>query len=151
MRLFANILNEDKQKQLDIINTHNPFNPELGEHTWIKSTDDVNTYQEVWEKEGELCDMTPDFTKDQAQKALESGKITVYSSYPISQGIFVTPSKMEAQNYAGNGKVYSKVVNLDDVAWIDTLQGQYAKINESKKVITINESQMISLFETATI
>lgn len=152
MKLFANILNEDKEQQFELINSNNPFNPDLGNHTWIKSCDDIKTYEEVWSEEGELYDATPDFTKQDAQHALESGKIKVYSSYPITQGIFVTPSKMEAQNYAGNGKIYAKTVNLNDVAWIDNLQGQYANINESKKIITINESQIMTLlFEAATI
>ena len=62
------------------------------------------------------------------KKALKTRKITVYSSYNIKPGTFVTPSKMEAQNYAGSSKVYFKTVNLEDVAWIDPFQGQYAKI-----------------------
>ncbi len=73
---------------------------------------------------------TPDFTEEDLQNALETGRVTVYSSYPIKDGIFVTPSRMEAQNYAGEGKVYSKTVALEDVAWIDSLQGQYAKVEE---------------------
>ena len=32
---------------------------------------------------------------------------------------------MEAMAYAGNGKVYEKSVNTNEVAWIDSLQGQY--------------------------
>lgn len=31
--------------------------------------------------------------------------------------------------YSGNGKVYSMEVPLSEVAWIDELQGQYAKAN----------------------
>ena len=53
----------------------------------------------------------------------------VYSSHPIKNGTFVTPSKMEAMSYASSDKVYSKVVSLYDVAWIDPTQGQYAKTN----------------------
>ena len=56
-------------------------------------------------------------------------KIVVYSSHPIKNGTFVTPSKMEATSYASSDKVYSKVVSLYDVAWIDPTQGQYAKTN----------------------
>ena len=37
---------------------------------------------------------------------------------------------MEAKSYAGAGKVYEKEVSIDDVAWIDDLQGQYAPTNE---------------------
>ena len=70
-----------------------------------------------------------------AEQALATGKITVYSSYPIIQGTFVTPSKMEAESYSGTGKVYKKTVDIKDVAWIDPTQGQYARIEEGKKSI----------------
>lgn len=75
--------------------------------------------------------------------ALEKGSIRVYSSYPIKDGIFVTPSIMEAQSYSGDGKVYSKIVNLNDVAWIDPTQGQYAKVsgdNGSKPKFSLNDN-----------
>lgn len=75
---------------------------------------------------------TPDFTLVDAAKALKKGKVTVYSSYPIENGVFVTPSKMEAESYAGDGKVYSKEMNLDDVAWIDSNEGQVAVVPEVK-------------------
>lgn len=120
-----------KQKQLDIILKNNPVEDDY--HTWIRSIDDIKTYEEALQEDldGETQDLTPDFKKADLEKALETGKMTVYSSYPIEQGIFVTPSKMEAQSYAGSGKVYSKEINLDDVAWIDTLQGQYARVQPS--------------------
>lgn len=75
---------------------------------------------------------TPDFTLVDAAKALKKGKVTVYSSYPIENGAFVTPSKMEAESYAGGGKVYSKDTNLDDVAWIDSNEGQVAMVPEGE-------------------
>ena len=120
-----------KQKQLDIILKSNPAEDDY--HTWIRSVDDIKTYEEALQEEldGETQGLTPDFKKADLEKALETGKMTVYSSYPIEQGIFVTPSKMEAQSYAGSEKVYSKEISLDDVAWIDTLQGQYAKVQPS--------------------
>lgn len=83
---------------------------------------------------------TPDFTENDLRKTLETGEVTVYSSKPIEQGIFVTPSKMEAESYAGNGKVYSKRVRLDDVAWIDSLQGQYAKVEETEDAMGVSTS-----------
>ena len=120
-----------KQKQLDIVLENNPVEDDY--HTWIRSIDDIKTYQEAIQEDldGEIQDLTPDFKKADLEKTLETGKITVYSSYPIEQGIFVTPSKMEAQSYAGSNKVYSKEVNLKDIAWIDTLQGQYAKVEDA--------------------
>lgn len=70
---------------------------------------------------------TPDWTYADAQKALKTGKVAVYSSHTIKNGTFVTPSKMEAEAYGG-GKVFKKIVSISDVAWIDDVQGQYAKV-----------------------
>ena len=119
-----------KQKQLDIVLKNNPANDDY--HTWIRSVDDIKTFEETLQDD-DWADyveegFNPDYTGDMIKEALESGKITVYSSYPIEQGIFVSPSRMEAESYSGNGKVYSKEVNLKDVAWIDPTQGQYAKV-----------------------
>ena len=124
--------NNFKKQQNEIIQKSNPRDKDLGEHTWINSVEDIKTYQEALNSdEYENGNLTPDMTEDMVSKALETGKMTVYSSYPIEQGTFVTPSKMEAQNYAGDGKVYSKEISLNDVAWIDSLQGQYAKVEEN--------------------
>lgn len=122
-----------KEKQLNIILKNNPVNDDY--HTWIRNIKDIKTFEETL-KDPDWSDyvdegFNPDFTGDMVKEALNKGKITVYSSYPIEQGIFVSPSKMEAESYSGNGKVYSKDVNLTDVAWIDPTQGQYAKINNT--------------------
>lgn len=124
-----------KEAQNKIIQESNPVEDEL--HTWIRSVNDIKTFEETLEDSDykEYYEAGKDFDEtysaDMARKALETGKITVYSSYPIKQGIFVTPSKMEAQSYSGNGKVYSKEVKLTDVAWIDPTQGQYAKVKST--------------------
>ena len=129
-----------KQQQLDIINKENPMTDDY--HTGIRDVKDIQTYQEAVNNDDSLdTGITPDFTGKDIQKALDTGKITVYSSYPIEQGVFVTPSKMEAQNYAGNNQVYSKEVNLNDVAWIDSLQGQYAKVDNKVNQQPIVDSQ----------
>lgn len=121
-----------KQKQNDIIQKYNPKDESLGEHTWINSADDIKTFKEALDYDDyESGNLTPDFTEEMVNKALGSGKVTIYSSYPIEQGTFVTPSKMEAGNYAGNNKIYSKEVSLKDVAWLDSLQGQYAKVDNN--------------------
>ena len=114
-----------KAAQLATIERNNPFDPELGAHTWIRSAEDILTYREAIDSFGGVDDVTPDFRASDVQRALDSGYMTVYSSYPIELGTFVTPSRMEAQNYAGDGRVYSKRVPLDDVAWLDEVQGQY--------------------------
>ena len=121
----SNNLSGRKAAQLATIERNNPFDPELGAHTWIRSAEDILTYREAIDSFGGVDDVTPDFRASDVQRALDSGYMTVYSSYPIELGTFVTPSRMEAQNYAGDGRVYSKRVPLDDVAWLDEVQGQY--------------------------
>lgn len=127
--IYESIYKVDKQKQLDIILKNNPANDdEYTYHTWIRTIDDIKTFEEVIEDENpNKSDLTPDFKKKDIEKALKTKRIIIYSSKEIAPGIFVTPSKMEAQSYAGNGKVYSREVMLSDIAWIDPLQGQYAK------------------------
>lgn len=137
-------LQKNKEKQLEIIQKTNPMHDDY--HTGIRSIEDIKTYQEALndDLDGEIQDLTPDFKADELRKALETGEITVYSSYPIEQGVFVTPSKMEAGSYAGNiNKVYSKKIKLSDVAWIDTLQGQYAKV-EDTNVVKDNKGRTLS-------
>lgn len=120
---------ERKQKQLEVIQKSNPVEDDY--HTWIRSTDDIHTFREAlndpeW---ADYDEFDPDYTKAMAEEALESGEIEVFSSYPIQNGVFVTPSRMEAESYAGRGKIYSKTVKTDDVAWIDPTQGQFAPVD----------------------
>lgn len=120
--------NNHKQKQLDIIKSNNPVNDDY--HTWIRNVEDIKTLEETindsdW---SDYDEYNPDLSRQDIENAIDSGKIMVYSSYPIKQGVFVSPSKMEAESYSSNGKVYSKEVNINDVAWIDPTQGQYAKV-----------------------
>ena len=125
-----------KQRQLDTILKENPADDEnMPGHTWIRTINDIKTFREAVDEDGYAAEegVTPDFTADMVKDALEKGVVTVYSSKPIKDGAFVTPSKMEATNYAGGGKVYSKEVPLTDVAWIDPLQGQYAKVSDDMK------------------
>ena len=121
-------LEKYKQKQLDIIKNNNPVNDDY--HTWIRNVEDIKTLEETindsdW---SDYDEYNPDLSRQDIENAIDSGKIMVYSSYPIKQGVFVSPSKMEAESYSSDGKVYSKEVNINDVAWIDPTQGQYAKV-----------------------
>ena len=120
-----------KQKQLDVINKSNPAPNSY--QTWVRSVDDIKTLAETLE-DSDWQDETinPDLTRTDIENAIAKGKITVYSSYPISQGVFVSPSRMEAESYSGNGKVYEKTVDIQDVAWIDPTQGQYAKVEKGQ-------------------
>jgi hypothetical protein len=119
-----------RNKQLEIINKTNPAPNNY--NTWIRKVEDIKTADEVFEVAKKEGAMYPDFTEEQMQDALDSGEITIYSSNPIENGVFVTPSKMNAQEYAGGkgGKLYSKKVKLEDIAWIDESEGQYAVVEQ---------------------
>jgi hypothetical protein len=113
-----------KQRQLEIVKKHNPAKDDY--HTWIRKEEDILTAHEAFKEaieDGE--DIYFDFTVNDMKDALRTGRVTLYSSYPIKEGIFVTPSEMNAKDYAGNSRIYSKTVKITDVAWIDEGQGQY--------------------------
>lgn len=117
---------EHKEKQFEIIKENNPMLDTY--HQGIREPSDIMDIEEAFNPNDIDNYAYPDFTKEDGKKALESGYVTIYSSKPIEQGTFVSPSKMMAQDYAGSGKVYSQKVKLEDVAWIDGNEGQYAKV-----------------------
>ena len=121
-----------KSRQLEIINRTNPAPNNY--NTWVRNEDDILTAEEAFQTAFEDGEMYPDFTVEDMQQALDSGFVTIYSSKPIEDGNFVTPSKMNAQEYAGgkNGKLYSQRVKISDIAWIDESEGQYARIEFMK-------------------
>jgi hypothetical protein len=124
---LQSVLNEDKQKQLDIILIHNPMRD--NHHVGIRTIQDIKSAEEAWETNVDFGEdfAYPDFSQQDAKKALESGKIKIYSSYPIKQGTFVSPSKRMVLDYSGGKEPFSKIVDIDDVAWINSDEGQYAK------------------------
>ena len=126
-----NLPKTHKQQQLEIILESNPMQDDY--HTGIRELEDIKTLSEtLQDKEwADYDEFNPDLSRKDIEDAIKTGKVTVYSSYPIEQGTFISPSKMEAESYSGDGKIYSKEVYINDVAWIDPTQGQYAKINES--------------------
>ena len=117
-----------KQQQLEIINKTNPMRDDY--HTGIRSINDIKTPEEAFKTKIDDDEdyVYPDFTKEDGKKALKTGKIIVYSSKEIKNGNFVATSKMMAQDYAGSSKIYSKEININDVAWINSGEGQFAKI-----------------------
>lgn len=130
-------IQELKQKQLDIILLANPMTDDY--HTGIRTLSDIHTFQELYDEEilnGSSYDEFDMVVYDEPKslyvpdikEILKQGTLTVYSSYPITQGVFVTPSKVEARSYAGGKPIHSLRVRLTDVAWIDFNEGQYAKI-----------------------
>lgn len=119
-----------KQAQLEIVQKTNPMTDDY--HVGIRMVEDIRTAEEAFnEADPDEAYVYPDFTEDDAQEALSNGKITVYSSYPIGQGVFVSPSRMMAEDYAGGGKIYSAEVSLKDVAWINDSEGMLAKVDRT--------------------
>lgn len=125
--LYNNV-DDLKQAQLDLINSSNPMLDDY--HTGIRSLKDIKTWNEAIDDADSF--VWGDFSREQAQQALKSGKVKVYSSKPIKEGGFVSTSKNQAMDYAGGGKVYEQEVPLQDVAWINGDEGQYAPVDKGK-------------------
>lgn len=135
--------NNIKQKQLEIIQETNPMNNEY--NTGIRNVEDIKTFNEAYDnakieaqEDGySQYSAYPDITNELLDNAKETGKIKVYSSYPIENGVFVTPSLMQATDYAGGNvdNVYSETVDLNDVAWINVDEGQYAKVDNMSNLM----------------
>ena len=151
-------LREDKQKQLDIINVTNPMLDDY--HTGIRNVEDIKTFAEAMDearKDAEKYEYDewssyPDEDNEMLQDALNSGVITIYSSKPIVNGNFVTPSRMQAEDYAGGrgNKVYEKTVPVTDVAWINVEEGQYAKVpfvndTKSERIEKLRKSKPVEI------
>jgi hypothetical protein len=114
-----------KLAQFNLIQQKNPAPNET--LTWIRSPKDILTWDEaIAGAEGDNAFTWPDYTLEDALRDQKKHSMTVYSSYPIKGGTFVTPSLQQASDYAGGGRVYSKVIRPDDVAWINGDEGQYA-------------------------
>jgi hypothetical protein len=114
-----------KTKQLEIIQKTNPMQDDY--HVGIRSIEDIKTFDETINDDESF--VWGDFSQEDAKNALNKGTVTVYSSKPIENGNFVSTSKNMARDYAGGGKVYSKEVPLNEVAWISGDEGQYAKVD----------------------
>ena len=122
----------EKEEQFKIIQKENPMLDDY--HTGIRSVDDIKTWEEVLQldddSEGQF--VWGDYTRADAERDFKKGTITIYSSKPIKNGTFVSSSKIQAEEYAGGigNKVYSKEVPLNEIAWINGDEGQYAKIKK---------------------
>ena len=127
-------LTENKEQQLSIINDTNPMLDDY--HTGIRKVEDIKTFEEAMAEakadfdEYGYYSSYPDTPNSVLENALKTGKITVYSSKPISNGNFVTTSKMCASDYAGGGKVFSATLPTSDIAWINVEEGQVARLNK---------------------
>ena len=123
---------EEKREQFEIIQKNNPMQDDY--HVGIRSPKDIKTWQEAMKDDESFS--WGDFSKEDAEKALKSGEITIYSSYDIKQGTFVSTSKIQAEEYAGGkgSKIYERKVPLNEVAWINGDEGQYAKVSSSSSI-----------------
>ena len=110
-----------KEKQFAILQKANPMTDDY--HVGIRKAEDIKTWAEAMEDEESF--VWGDFSREDAQRALEKGSIKVYSSRPIEQGSFISTSYNQARDYAGGGKVYEKTIKLEDAAWINGDEGQF--------------------------
>lgn len=116
---------DHKQKQLDIILRENPMEDDY--HVGIRKVEDIKTFEETLDDEESF--VWGDYTREDAKADAERGLVTVYSSYPIKDGVFVSTSYIQANEYAGRSeKVYKKTVSTDKIAWINGDEGQFADV-----------------------
>lgn len=127
-----------KAAQFKIIQESNPA-PDESNYVWIRRPNDIKTFEETLEDDESFT--WGDFTREDAIKAIKRDLITVYSSYPIKNGVFVSTSYVQAQQYAGGegGKVYSKTIKPSRVAWINGDEGQYASVRNSNAKYSLKE------------
>lgn len=115
---------ELKQAQYEVIQRTNPMQDEY--HVGIRSVNDIKTFDETIDDKDSF--VWGDYSQEDAKRDLAKNEITIYSSKPIENGVFVSTSYRQAQEYAGGkgAKVYKKTVPLDYVAWINGDEGQFA-------------------------
>ena len=115
---------QHKREQFDIIQKENPMLDDY--HVGIRTPKDIKTFEETIEDEDSFN--WGDFSREDAKRALKKGSIIVYSSYPIKNGVFISTSKSQAEQYAGGigKKIYQQEIPLDKVAWINGDEGQFA-------------------------
>lgn len=130
--------NSLKKQQNEIIQKTNPMNDEY--HVGIRNENDIKTFEEAIQDDESFN--WGDFTKEDAKKALNKGEIKIYSSNDIKNGTFVSTSYQQAYEYAGRdaSKVKSKIVPLENIAWINGDEGQYAKVESNKSNVKNNNS-----------
>ena len=128
-------LENKKNRQYEVIQKTNPMQDEI--HTGIRSADDIKSFDEAIQDEESFT--WGDYSKEDAERDLKKGSVTVYSSHPIQNGTFVSTSKRQAQDYAGGGEIFEKEVPIGDVAWINGDEGQYAQVttDESRQEMKV--------------
>lgn len=133
---------EWQARQLDTILNTNPMLDDY--HVGIRTLNDILAFNEIDFKD-ENNFVYPDFTLENARQVLKDGEVVVYSSKPIEQGTFVSPSKMQAQDYAGSGQVYSKTIPLEHVAWISGDEGQYTGDVSNADISNLKINEIVNM------
>ena len=129
---------ELKQAQYEVIQRTNPMQDDY--HVGIRSVEDIKTFDETINDKDSF--VWGDYSQEDAKRDLAKNEITIYSSKPIENGVFVSTSYRQAQEYAGGkgAKVYEKTVPLDYVAWINGDEGQFAITDVIGKKRTVYNS-----------
>ena len=117
---------DKKYAQFALTQANNPMLDDV--HTGIRTVEDIHTLEETL-NDDKLLVTEPDWEEEDIRRAIEDNQVTIYSSKPIQDGTFVTPSRMVAEDYAGGEMVYEKTVSPDKVAWIASDEGQYADVD----------------------
>lgn len=138
-----------KQQQLELLRKTNPMRDEY--HVGIRDTKDIKSAKEAFlgDDSDDERYTYPDFTEEMGKAALKKGRIKVYSSKPVKDGAFISPSKMMAQDYAGTGPIYSKLVSINDVAWLNSDEGQFAPVETKQKAAEKKRTARAKLAEAA--
>jgi len=140
-----------RQAQFDLLQRTNPMTDEY--HTGIRTPEEIRTLKNIVDNYNEDDNFTyPDFTLADAQKALVNGELPVYSSKPIEPGAFISPSRMMAQDYAGQGgQVYTKNIPLEDFAFIESGdEGNYLPLREEVMAERVAPGQLGLFDQTQT-
>lgn len=114
-----------KKKQLEVILKTNPMHDDI--HLGIRKVEDIKTWEECKEYY-KTDDEGFSYPDNQFNKIcnIRCPFVSIYSSYDIKPGVFVSTSKMMSQDYVGpSGKVFSKNVRPNEVAWINGDEGVY--------------------------
>ena len=130
-----------KNAQFEIIQKTNPA-PEDSNYVWIRKPSDIKTFEEIVNDKDSFS--WGDYSREDALRDLKKGTVTIYSSYPIKNGVFVSTSYQQALDYAGGdpSRVHSRKSSINSIAWINGDEGQYAKtnINNTEYSLISNEN-----------
>ena len=129
-----------KNAQFELLQKTNPMLDDY--HTGIRSVEDIRKFEDNFGDDESF--VYPDFIEKDAQAIDPNGKIRVYSSKDINTGDFVTPSKMMAKEYAGGAEPNSKLVNVNDVAWINGDEGNYLPVSQDLKYKVQSETAQLT-------